>query len=65
MWWGSNFDFDEVLGVHLVLDVDLFSSKESAFNGGCLVKVHILGHFSLVNWDSSSGGGSNEGGDGK
>jgi len=65
LWWGTDGGFDEVLSVHVVLDVDMFSSKESALNGGCLIEVHILGHFSLVDWDSSSGGSSEEGGDGE
>lgn len=63
--WGSDLDVDEVLGVHVVLDSDVLSTEELALDVLGLVLVHVHGHFSLVDWDLSSGGGSEEGGDGE
>ena len=63
--WSSDFNINEVLGVHVVLDSDVLSTEELVLDVGGGVNVHILGHFSLVNWNSSSVGESKKGGDGE
>jgi hypothetical protein len=63
--WCSDFNIDEVLGVQVVLDSNVLSTEELLLNSVGLVQVHILGHFSLVDWNSSGRGGTKEGGDGK
>jgi len=61
LWWGTNGGFNEILGVHEISDGDLFSTEEFVGNVGHLSEVHVFGEFSLLEWDSSSGGKSEKG----
>ena len=65
LWWGTDGGFDEVLSVHEVGDDDLLSSEELVGKSGGLGEVLIFGHFSLLDWDSSSVGGGKKCGDGE
>lgn len=40
LWWGTDFDIDEVLGVHVVLDVDVFAGEEFLLNSVVLTLNH-------------------------
>ena len=62
MSWGSDLNFDEVLGVQVVLHGNVLSSEELLLDSLKLTLIHILGEVLLDHWDSSGLGGSDESG---
>ena len=56
LWWGSDLDINEVLGVHVVLDIDVLAGKEFLLNSVVLTGDHILGEVLLVKCDFTSRG---------
>ena len=64
LWWGSDLDINEVLGVHVVLDVDVLAGKEFLLNSVVLTSDHILGEVLLVKCDFTSRGRTDKSGDG-
>ena len=64
LWWGSDFDIDEVLGVHVVLDVDVLAGEEFLLDGVVLTLNHVFGELLLVECNFTSRGRTDKSGDG-